>query len=408
MLNRLSGHPTLSGGLSCTIGNPLNDGEWMYTWQNGRQLASMSKSGVNVSYKYNANGLRTRKIVNGVVTNYTLHGKNVVHMTRGNDELHFFYDAQNRPAVVVYNGTAYAYVKNLQGDIIAILDSAGSAVVRYTYDAWGMPTGTTGTMANTLGEINPFRYRGYVYDEETGLYYLRSRYCNPDWCRFVNCDAILTGNLFAYCGNCVIGRTDPDGYESRIAKEMDTWVSNVYYSFLTVDGCDNVIPIMTEGQFDFQPGQYVIVFYQDDHPQGLTPDGYYTGGLFARQVLNPVTGELSKYELISVLVKPEYLSLDLQEILFPRGYYESSTEKKYQVMPYITTCIDQCGCSICCARPMPRDDDETIRRFQMCNKLLVDGKIGPETLSALVDRLLEIHPLYNGGDPNGYRGFPGY
>ena len=70
----------------------------------------------------NENGLRVQKTVNGVATKYTLHGKNVVHMTSGTDELHFFYDAQNRPAVVVYNGTAYAYVKNLQGDIVAILD----------------------------------------------------------------------------------------------------------------------------------------------------------------------------------------------------------------------------------------------------------------------------------------------
>ena len=170
---------------------------------------------MNACFKYNANGLRIRKIVNGVVTNYTLHGKNVVHMTRGNDELHFFYDAQNRPAIVVYNGTAYAYVKNLQGDIIAILDSTGAVVVSYTYDAWGVSTGTTGTMANTLGEINPFRYRSYVYDQETGLYYLRSRYYNSARCRFLNADDNLTAphNLFRYCYPAPIQRVDPDGTE---------------------------------------------------------------------------------------------------------------------------------------------------------------------------------------------------
>ena len=99
------------------IGNPLNDGTWTYTWQNGRQLQKMQKSGVTAEFVYNADGLRVQKTVNGVATKYTLHGKNVVHMTSGTDELHFFYDAQNRPAVVVYNGTAYAYVKSLQGDI---------------------------------------------------------------------------------------------------------------------------------------------------------------------------------------------------------------------------------------------------------------------------------------------------
>ena len=111
---------------------------------------------------YNENGLRVKKTVNGVVTDYTLHGKNVVHMTRASDELHFFYDAQNRPAVGVYNGVPYAYVKSLQGDIVAILDENGNTVVSYGYDAWGAPLWCTGELAETLGMVQPFRYRGYV------------------------------------------------------------------------------------------------------------------------------------------------------------------------------------------------------------------------------------------------------
>ena len=200
------------------IGNPLNDGTWTYTWQNGRQLQKMQKSGVTAEFVYNADGLRVQKTVNGVATKYTLHGKNVVHMTSGTDELHIFYDAQNRPAVVVYNGTAYAYVKSLQGDVIAILDAAGNVVVSYVYDAWGAPIGKSGSMAETLGSVQPFRYRGYVFDEKTGLYYLRSRYYNPQWGRFVNADKLVSTfqksskhNLFSYCGNSVISYMDPDG-----------------------------------------------------------------------------------------------------------------------------------------------------------------------------------------------------
>ena len=75
----------------------------------------------DAQFVYNENGLRIQKTVNGVVTKYKLHGKNVVHMTSGTDELHFFYDAQNRPAVVVYTGVPYAYVKSLLGDIVALL-----------------------------------------------------------------------------------------------------------------------------------------------------------------------------------------------------------------------------------------------------------------------------------------------
>ena len=200
------------------IGNPLNDGTWTYTWQNGRQLQKMQKSGVTAEFVYNADGLRVQKTVNGVATKYTLHGKNVVHMTSGTDELHFFYDAQNRPAVVVYNGTAYAYVKSLQGDIVAILDENGNTVVSYGYDAWGAPLWCTGELAETLGTVQPFRYRGYVFDEETGLYYLRSRYYNPWWGRFVNADAEIAveaklwdAKLFLYCANNPVRYTDDGG-----------------------------------------------------------------------------------------------------------------------------------------------------------------------------------------------------
>ena len=206
----------VNGSTICydAIGNPLNDGTWTYTWQNGRQLQKMQKAGVTAEFVYNADGLRVQKTVNGVATKYTLHGKNVVHMTSGTDELHFFYDAQNRPTVVVYNGVPYAYVKSLQGDIVAILDENGNTVVSYGYDAWGATLWCTGELAETLGKVQPFRYRGYVFDEETGLYYLRSRYYNPRWGRFVNADgAIIQKNLFAYCSNGPIVGYDPSGFE---------------------------------------------------------------------------------------------------------------------------------------------------------------------------------------------------
>ena len=197
------------------IGNPLSDGTWTYIWQNGRQLQKMQKAGVTAEFVYNADGLRVQKTVNGVATKYTLHGKNIVHMTSGTDELHFFYDAQNRPAVVVYNGVPYAYVKSLQGDIAAILDENGNTVVSYGYDAWGMPLWCTGELAETLGKVQPFRYRGYVFDEETGLYYLRSRYYNAQWGRFLNADSIivygLLSNLYNYCRGNPIMCKDPSG-----------------------------------------------------------------------------------------------------------------------------------------------------------------------------------------------------
>ena len=119
---------------------------------------------------------------------------------------------------VTYNGEVYYYVTNLQGDVVAILNSSGTAVVQYTYDAWGNILTTTGSMASTLGAANPLTYRGYVYDDETGLYYLQSRYYDPEVGRFINADIFPTtgqgfigNNMFAYCGNSPVSRIDESG-----------------------------------------------------------------------------------------------------------------------------------------------------------------------------------------------------
>ena len=190
-----------------------------------------------IDFKYDHNGLRTQKKVveNGVTTtyDYTLHGKLITHLTKRvvdlegeetTEELHFFYDAQSRPAFVEYEGTMYRYTHNLQGDIAAIVDANGTLVVEYKYDVWGKPISITRTLKTTLGELNPFRYRGYVYDEETGLYYLRSRYYNPTVRRFLNADAVeyveygmMLNNLFAYCSNAATVQADEDGEISGFA-----------------------------------------------------------------------------------------------------------------------------------------------------------------------------------------------
>ena len=113
---------------------------------------------------------------------------------------------------------ACCYFLNMQGDVMAILNSSGVAVVEYTYDAWGKPLTTTGSMASGLGQINPLRYRGYVYDQETGLYYLQSRYYNPEIGRFINADKyistghdILGSNAYAYCLNNPMNHVDSTG-----------------------------------------------------------------------------------------------------------------------------------------------------------------------------------------------------
>ena len=303
------------------IGNPLNDGTWTYTWQNGRQLQKMQKSGVTAEFVYNADGLRVQKTVNGVATKYTLHGKNVVHMTSGADELHFFYDAQNRPAVVVYNGTAYAYVKSLQGDIVAILDENGNTVVSYGYDAWGAPLWCTGELAETLGKVQPFRYRGYVFDEETGLYYLRSRYYNPQWGRFVNADNYLSTNVFSYCGNVPSVFVDKNGHERKLYDNLsEPWATKLMSQFFDMDS------LLQNLNLKFSDG-YVVDCY-------LSEADALRINTINEEVRGKITEPLANIELALKLAFPEEMeevSASIEDAFtVSSGYYTQYVAYYYQ------------------------------------------------------------------------------
>jgi RHS repeat-associated protein len=116
------------------------------------------------------------------------------------------------------NGAKYYYVFNLQGDVVGLINDTGAKVVEYVYDSWGRLVSTTGSMASTAGVKNPYRYRGYRYDAEIGLYYLQSRYYDPSMKRFVNADgyvdtgnSVLSTNMFAYCENNPIMFSDSLG-----------------------------------------------------------------------------------------------------------------------------------------------------------------------------------------------------
>ena len=131
---------------------------------------------------------------------------------------------------MTYNGVDYAYIYNVQGDVIALVDSTGAKVVEYYYDAWGKILSKTGTLATSLGTLNPFSYRGYVYDEETGLYYLCNRYYLPRWNRFLNTDmrlarmgGILQSNAMAYASNSPIMRVDMLGCADYIYTSKDNY-----------------------------------------------------------------------------------------------------------------------------------------------------------------------------------------
>ena len=208
-------------------GNPVtyyNGRDYTFTWTKGRQLASATVDGKQISYTYDMSGVRSNKQVGDTTYTYTTLSGKVMRQTWGdNNALEFVYDDGNQPFAVIYKHgqttELYYYVLNAQGDVSAILDSGGKIAASYDYDAWGNCTVYNSSDA-AIGDLNPLRYRGYYYDAETGFYYLQSRYYDPAICRFINADTfattdangLLSANMFAYCENNPIGNSDPDGY----------------------------------------------------------------------------------------------------------------------------------------------------------------------------------------------------
>lgn len=199
-------------------GNPISYLGHTLTWEKGRQLKSFD----NNLYTYNANGIRTSKRVGGIKHNYILEGTKILRETWQNNTLVPLYDSEDSVCGITFNGEAYYFNKNLQGDVISITDNDAVTVATYSYDAWGVPTVLTDTTDCNIATINPYRYRGYYYDSDTGLYYLQSRYYDPTVGRFINADdisclgtnTVVGSNLFVYCENNAINHIDLAGYKA--------------------------------------------------------------------------------------------------------------------------------------------------------------------------------------------------
>ena len=198
-------------------GNPTKyyDGS-TFTWTQGRRLATAKVSSTNISYTYDMAGVRSSKTVGSTKYDFTTLSGLVTRQTGGGKTIDFVYDENNQPLAMKYNNTLYYYVLNAQGDVVRIVNSSRSVVASYTYDPWGKIISSSGTLA----DINPLRYRGYYYDSETGFYYLQSRYYDPEIGRFINADSyastdivgLLSTNMFSYCENDPINRSDHSGH----------------------------------------------------------------------------------------------------------------------------------------------------------------------------------------------------
>ncbi len=223
-------------------GNPIiyMDTHSLY-WGKGRELLTFIKCDEDYNevcrcdYMYNANGIRTSKTVNDIRHDYLLEGTKILRETWQNKTLIPLYDNQDQVCGISYNGNLFSFLKNLQGDVIALVDETGETVARYSYDAWGVPTVLEDHTDIQITNVNPYLYRTYYYDREIGMYYLQSRYYDPTIGRFVNGDdatylgasgTIIGYNLFAYCENSACNFMDCQGYLSYPAGLFDTYTYN--------------------------------------------------------------------------------------------------------------------------------------------------------------------------------------
>lgn len=217
------------------IGNITSYNGLNYTWV-GRQLKSIKSaedSSLGVTYSYNSDGQRIGKnlVLDGGETydyDYYYNGdilsgyKLVITDEEGQASTHiltFMYDENGEAFGFNYNGNDYYYARNAQNDVVFITDSDNTGVVMYQYDAWGKITACYDTSDDgMLSVINPYTYRGYYYEIDTNSYFLKSRYYNPELCRFINADGyvqtgqgVLDKNMFAYCENNPISFCDDNG-----------------------------------------------------------------------------------------------------------------------------------------------------------------------------------------------------
>ena len=214
------------------IGNPSNWRDGMtFSWVNGRQLHVVKKNNSVIGrYTYDSDGMRiTKTTAEGPTTYHVMNGVCYGETRSDGRNLQYVFDENGR--VIGFRmqfdtGSArFYFVFNAQGDVVQLLDSWGNVRANYSYDTWGRCTATDSNgnalSSDSIGMINPFRYRGYYYDNETGLYYASSRYYDPEVCRFISPDtadvltatpmALTDKNLFAYCDNNPVMREDKDG-----------------------------------------------------------------------------------------------------------------------------------------------------------------------------------------------------
>ncbi len=189
-------------------------GSKTYTYQ-GNKLTQFTNGSSIYNYTYNHLGLRVTK----PNVQFIYDGDKLITEVGPYYKLDFLYDENNQLYGFVKDNTAkYFYIRDVLGNILGIINSLGVVVAKYSYTAYGTPTITLDT--DSIGSLNPFRFKGYYYDTESQMYYCNARYYVPAWGRWLTPDSAdylqydsITGfNTFAYCNGNPVMYADPSGH----------------------------------------------------------------------------------------------------------------------------------------------------------------------------------------------------
>lgn len=212
------------------IGNPYVYDSFSLEWR-GKQLTGITgEDGLQVAYSYNADGLRTQKVVGQTTYTYLWANGRLCRVTASvaTDNgvsvsyADFIYDTNGTVSAMRYvsgnTDTLYYFVTTYAGDVAAIYSESGDMLAEFCYDAWGNFTYANAPTPGSPLDLSTFRYRGYIYDNETDWYYLRTRYYAPDQCRFISADKYITTgeqtvnfNMYAYANDNPVIYVDENG-----------------------------------------------------------------------------------------------------------------------------------------------------------------------------------------------------
>jgi len=235
------------------MGAPINYMGTKFTWDVKGNLTDIKKGNDTISYTYMSDGKRKTRNVNGKITEYHYNNGMLLSETTGDETLRYYYDSTGKVTSISFKKgeeeeRSYFFTRNVQGDIIAVYRNSDSKLIgTYEYDLWGKPVLTKeaeeGIDTDNILTKNPYRYRGYYYDNETGYYNLPARFYDPQIRRFINADSISAlmiattdvgcKNLFAYAENNPVTAKDGSG------AFIDTVFDVISLAGSIVDVCKN-------------------------------------------------------------------------------------------------------------------------------------------------------------------------